>query len=157
MNEKNILILGIGNDILTDDGIGPRLASDMSKVFTRPDIIFNFASCGGLEILEYIKGYRKVIFIDAIRSVNGKPGEVYHFTPSEFRETSNISNLHDINFLTALKMGELLDIDLPSDLHIIAVEIISDLEFSEELSEELEEAYPVILEKVKTIVQNCLA
>ena len=157
MSEKRILILGLGNDILTDDGIGPRLARDMSKVFTRPDIIFNFASCGGLEILEYIKGYRKVIFIDAIRSVNGKPGEVYHFTPSEFRETSNISNLHDINFLTALKMGELLDIDLPSDLHIIAVEIISDLEFSEELSEELEEAYPVILEKVKTIVQNCLA
>jgi len=157
MNEKKILILGLGNDILTDDGIGPRLARDLSKIFTRPDIIFNYASCGGLEIMEYIKGYRKVIFIDAIRSENGKPGEVYHFIPSDFRETSNISNLHDINFLTALKMGELLDIDLPSDLHIIAVEIISDLEFSEELSAELEEAYPVILEKAKTIVQNCLA
>ncbi len=157
MSEKKILILGIGNDILTDDGIGPRITRDLSKIFTRPDIIFNYASCGGLEIMEYIKGYRKVIFIDAIRSDNGKPGEVYHFIPSDFRETSNISNLHDINFLTALKMGELLDIDLPSDLHVIAVEIISDLEFSEELSAELKEAYPVILEKAKTIVKECLA
>lgn len=156
MPELKILILGLGNDILTDDGIGPRLVKDLPAIICHPGITYDNAACGGLELMEYIRGFDKAIIIDAIRTNKGMPGEVYHFSPSDFIETSNISNLHDINFLTALKMGKDLDIDLPSELHIIAIEIITDLDFSEELSEELKEKYPAILQRVKTIVQNCL-
>lgn len=157
LNKKDTLILGLGNDILTDDGIGPRLVKDLCGIVKADNIVFNIASCGGLEILELIKGYRKVIFIDAIRTSGGKPGDVCYFLPSDFRETSNISNLHDINFLTALKMGDILELDLPTDLHIIGIEIIEDMEFSDELSPPLREKYPGILEKVETLILNCLS
>ena len=157
MTDNKTLILGLGNDILTDDGIGPRLVRDLSQIFNGQDIFFNTASCGGLEIMGYIRGYRKVIFIDAIRTMNGKPGNVYHFIPSDFTETSHLSNVHDISFITALKMGKILELDLPSDLHIIAVEIVEDMEFSEDFTPSVKESYPGILEKVTALIKQNLS
>jgi hydrogenase maturation protease len=153
MNKKT-LIMGLGNNILTDDGIGPRLVCDLAQMINNPNIQFDTASCGGLEIMEYIRGYEKVVFIDSIRNRNGKPGDVYYFMPSDFRETTNLSNLHDINFLTALELGNSLSLDLPVDLHIIAVEIIEDMEFSEEFTPLLKEKYPGILENVFAFVMQ---
>jgi hydrogenase maturation protease len=155
MNKKT-LIIGLGNNILTDDGIGPRLVCDLAQMINNQNIQFDTASCGGLEIMEYIRGYEKVVFIDSIRSRNGKPGDVYYFIPSDFRETSHLSSLHDINFLTALKLGDSLNMDLPVDLHIIAVEIIEDMEFSEEFTPLLKEKYPAILEDVFTLVKRVI-
>ncbi|MCU0461437.1 MAG: hydrogenase maturation protease [Bacteroidales bacterium] len=151
---KKILILGIGNDILTDDGIGPRLVRDLAQMNINPNFGFDVAGCGGLEIMEHIKGYDKVIFIDAIRTRTGKPGAVYYFIPSDFRETSHLSNLHDLNFLTSLKLGEILELGLPSDLHIIAVEILEDMVFGEELTFPLKNEYPRILRKVVSLIKK---
>ena len=156
MTKKNTLILGLGNDILTDDGIGPRITHDLAQMINDPDVQFDIACCGGLEIMEHIKGYKKVVFIDAIRTIDGKPGDVYYFNPSDFRETSNLSNLHDVSFLTALKLGNTLNLGLPAVLHIIAVEIIEDMEFSEEFTLPLKEKYPGILEEVCTAVKRII-
>jgi hydrogenase maturation protease len=153
---KNILIIGLGNNILTDDGIGPRLVCDLAQMINKQNVQFDTASCGGLEIMEYIRGYEKVIFIDAIRSRDGKPGDVYYFVPSDFKETSHLSSLHDINFLTALELGNSLDMDLPDDLHIIAIEIIEDMEFSEEFTPKLEEKYRAILKNVFALVNHLI-
>lgn len=152
--EKKTLILGLGNDILTDDGIGPRLVTDLSSMIIDGDVHFNTACCGGLEIMEYIKGYQQVVFIDAIRTNNGKPGDVYYFKPSDFRETSHLSSLHDITFLTALNLGNTLELDLPADLHIIAVEILEDMEFSNEFTPPLQVRYPDILKEVFKIISR---
>jgi hydrogenase maturation protease len=151
-----MLIIGLGNNILTDDGIGPRLVGDLAQMINNPNIKFNNASCGGLEIMEYIRGYEKVIFIDSIRTRNGKPGDVYYFIPSDFRETLHLSSLHDINFLTALELGNSLNMGLPVDLHIIAVEIIEDMEFSEEFTLPLKEMYHRILEEVFVIAEQVI-
>ena len=150
------LILGLGNDILTDDGIGPRLVRDLAQMIDNTGVQFNTACCGGLEIMEFIKGYEKVVFIDAFRNQEGKPGDVYYFVPSDYRETSNLSSLHDINFLTALELGNSLNMNLPVDLHIIAIKIIEDLEFSEEFTPELKEKYPGILEEVFALVKKVI-
>lgn len=150
------LILGMGNDILTDDGIGPRLVSDLAKLNLRPDVSFDISGCGGLEILEFVKGYDKVIFIDAIHTRYGKPGDVYCFSLSDFQETSHLSSLHDINFQTALTLGKKLNIDLPDDIQIIAIEIVEDMEFSEELTPSLKKNYPRILKKVLAHVRRIM-
>lgn len=156
MPKVKTLILGLGNDILTDDRMGPQIVHDLAKMIDELNVHFNTASCGGLEIMEYIKGYEKVIFIDAIRTRQGKPGDVYYFIPAEFRETLHLSSLHDINFITALKLGNTLNMDLPADLHIIAIEIIEDMEFSEEFTPLLKEKYPEILNEVFAIVKRIL-
>ena len=136
--------------------IGPRLVRDLAEMEFRSGFTFNVAACGGLELMEYIKGYDKVILIDAIRIRDGEPGEIYYFKTSDFRETCHLSNLHDINFLTALKLGNQLELDLPADLHIIAVEILEDMEFIEELTQPCKKEYPIIPDKVYSLIEKIL-
>jgi len=155
-DQKKILILGLGNEILSDDGIGPRLVKDLAKKNEGKDIEFETSCCGGLEIMEYIRDYERAIIIDAILTKNGKPGNLYYFTPSDFSETSNLSNLHDVNFITALHLGNILELNLPSDLHIIAVEIIEDREFNEKLTPFLEKRYPEILAELSALIKRII-
>ena len=149
---KKILVLGIGNDILTDDGIGPKLVEDLKMSGHPGHVKFQHAFVGGLEILEVIQGYEKVIFIDAIITKGGIPGTVYHFKPEDFRETLHLSNLHDVNFLTSLELGKRMNMPLPADIHIIAVEVVEDRIFSDHFSPEIEKLYPQIQQSVRDIV-----
>jgi len=150
------LILGLGNDILTDDGIGPRIVRSLSGSYNYPSVSFQYATSGGLEIMELISGYDTVIFIDGIRTSSGVPGDVYYYQPADFRETLHLSNLHDISFLTAIRLGEALQMNLPDDLHIIAIEIVEDMEFGEKLTPELDEKYPLILKKIDELLCQIL-
>ena len=102
--KSKLLVLGIGNEILTDDGIGPKIVKELSQIFEGFDIDFITCSLGGLDVLEIIKDYKAALLIDAIRTRGGIPGSIYLFEPSDFQETLHLSNLHDIDFLTALKL-----------------------------------------------------
>ncbi len=69
------MILGLGNDILTDDAIGLRVVDTLEQSF-RGMFDFRKSTLGGLDILEMIKGYDHVVLIDAIRT-GGEPGSVF--------------------------------------------------------------------------------
>ena len=148
MQDEKILILGIGNEILKDDGIGPKLIKDLQKESFPKRICFKSSSMGGLEILEMIREFHTVLILDAIKTKEGKPGDVYYFNPSDFHETMHLSNLHDVNFITAIELAKKIKLSIPETIHIIAIEIVEDLEFGHSLSPELEEKYPEILERV---------
>jgi len=149
--KNKTLVLGIGNEILTDDGIGPKLCDFLKQEFHNQPIQFEKLNVGGLEILEFIQGYETVIFIDAIKTINGQIGEVYLNTPDDFKETLHLSNLHDTNFITALELGRSLHFKIPKNMYIIAVEIKEDMIFSECFTEELTVQYKEIKQKVITL------
>ncbi len=145
--KSNTLILGIGNDILTDDGIGPKLVAELQKTIKHPRVSFLSAAVGGLEILELIRGYERVVIIDAIRTKDGIPGTIYKLTPAHFKETLHLSSFHDVSFLAALDLAERMEISIPEHIDIIAIEIVEDLIFSNEFS-------PPIAKKIKAIYQE---
>ena len=151
---KKTLVLGIGNDILTDDGIGPKIINDLKILERSPELIFESTTLGGLEILEIIKDYERVIIIDAIRTQDGQPGKIYFFTPADFKETLHLSNLHDINFLTALELGKKLGIPMPEEIHIIAIEILEDQVFGTSFTPVIEEKYYKIMQSVKKRIEE---
>ena len=157
MKKNTILIHGIGNEILTDDGIGPKLVRRLEGDLSGRGIDFETAFVGGLEVLEYIQGYSKVIFIDAIRTKNGIPGTVYNLLPEHFNTTIHLSSVHDVSFLTALGVGNKLGMVIPDDIHIIAVEIVEDRIFDENFSPEIQEKYEVIYSKTRELIDEMLA
>ena len=155
-NKNNTLILGLVNDILTDDGIGPKLVMELQKVFEYPDVSFKTAATGGLEILELIKDYSNAIIIDAIKTNNGIPGTIYYLTPSNFKETLHVSSFHDISFLTALNLAEKMDLTIPDQINIIAIEIVEDLTFSDKFSPLITEKYNQIFQEVVESVRKMI-
>jgi hydrogenase maturation protease len=156
MIRNRVLIHGIGNEILTDDGIGPKLVKRLKGSLSKKDIDFETASLGGLDLLEYIQGYQTVIFIDAIRTRNGIPGTVYQLSPENFNTTIHLSNVHDISFLTSVALGKKLGLNMPQFIHIIAVEIVEDMIFNDNFSPQIEEKYEEIFNEVREITEQIL-
>lgn len=157
MDRNRILIHGIGNEILTDDGIGPKLVKRLKGNLSKKDIDFETASLGGLELLEYIQGYHTVIFIDAIRTRDGIPGTVYQLSPENFNKTIHLSSVHDVSFLTSVALGKKLGLNMPQFIHIIAVEIVEDRIFDDNFSPPIQEKYEEIYNEVKEITERILA
>jgi len=157
MNKNKILIHGIGNEILTDDGIGPKLVNRLKSDLSLKNIDFETAFIGGLELLEYIQGYNTVIFIDAIRTKEGIPGTVYELSPENFNTTVHLSSIHDVAFLTSIALGKKLGLNMPQFIQIIAVEIVEDKVFDEMFSAQIQEKYEKIYKEVKEIIERIVA
>jgi hydrogenase maturation protease len=152
--KSKILILGIGSDILMDDGIGPALVKEIQNAIPYPGIEYQSILTGGMDIPDIVSDYEQVILIDAIKSYKGVPGNVFHFTPANFVETSHLSSVHDTSFLTSLKLGEKLGLPIPSRIDIIAVEIEEDRIFGAEFSLEIQNQFRDIFKEVLDIIEK---
>jgi hydrogenase maturation protease len=146
------LVLGMGNPILGDDAVGILLARDLhARIGEMPGVDFVEECCvGGLNLLDQVAGYERLIVIDSIKTQGGHPGTWYRFDASSLRETMNLRNVHDTNFATALELGRIIGMVVPDDAenHIFAVEIAVNDTFAEELSRPLADAYPELVEEI---------
>ena len=154
--KKDILILGLGNDILMDDGIGPKLAWHLEKTFPLPNIKYDTAAIGGMELIEMIRDYEHVVIIDAIKTLNGVPGNVYYMTPANFKETLHASHIHDISFLVALRLAENAGIYITNKIDIIAIEIVEDLVFGNDFTTEVQARYEEIKMEVEAMIKELI-
>jgi hydrogenase maturation protease len=155
--KNEILFLGIGNDILKDDGIGPWICSRLKSELSHVPADFENMNVGGLEVLEAIKDYKSVYIFDAIKTTEGTVGDVFLLSRENFRETCHLSSLHDVGFLTALELGEHLEIPVPEEIRIAAVEIREDLVFGQNFTPELSKKIDEIMSIIREEVNNWLS
>jgi hydrogenase maturation protease len=154
------LLLGMGNPILGDDRVGHELARRVAeRLGAAPGLeVEPECTVGGLELLELVAGFDRLIVLDSIKTEGGRPGDWYRFGGSSLQETMNLSNVHDANFATAMELGRRLGMHLPEDddIHIFAVEVRENLTFAERLSPELEQAMPELCEEMATEIEGLL-
>ena len=134
------IILGIGNPIIGDDGVGFHVIDELQRNPPPGDITITASDVSGFAILDYLVDYDEAIIVDAIQTVNGRPGEVYCLTLNDFRITKHTVSPHDVDLPTALEIGKILKLKLPGKISIIAIEIPDACEFSTELSAPVAEA-----------------
>lgn len=146
------LLLGMGNAILCDDAVGIRLAKHLgNRLAHAPNLsVVEECSVGGLNILEVVSGYDRLIILDSIKTSEGKPGNWYRFSGESLRETMHLDSVHDANMATALALGRKLGLKLPEDrdIHIFAVEVENNITFSEQMSETLERDFLLYAEEI---------
>jgi len=145
------LVLGLGNPILTDDGVGPQVAKELEGRLNQQEITVMEGSLGGLNLLDLLVGYDRAIIIDAIETVGGKAGQIYRLDLEAFDATRHAASVHDINFATALELGKRLGLALPQQIDIFAIEVVDTSRFSEECTPKVTEAIPLCVE---TIIQE---
>ena len=134
---SSTLVLGMGNPILSDDGVG-LLVADRLREGPLPDSVEVVQSeVGGLRLLELVRGFTRVIIIDALRSPaeSGRhPGEVYRYEAKDFKGGHRYGSAHSIGLDTALEIGHKLGYDMPEEVTVFAIEAEDVETFSEELS-----------------------
>jgi hydrogenase maturation protease len=142
------LILGLGNTILSDDGVGCRVAMALKDRLNSPDVDIMEASIAGLDFLDVLTGYDRTIIIDAIQTEKGTPGQIYRFGPDILASTRHASTPHDVNLATALELGKRLNMKLPHQIIIFAIEVKDVTSFSEECTPEVMKAIPACVKMV---------
>ena len=142
------LILGLGNSLLCDDGVGIYVAAELKNRVDRPDTTVMETGVAGLSLLDLLVGYDRAIIVDAIQTVGGKAGEIYRLEPKAFDTALHTASAHGIDFTTALEFGKKLGLPLPQEIVIFAIEASDVSTFSEECTSEVKSAIPACVEMV---------
>lgn len=133
---KKTLVIGLGNPILTDDGIGLHVAEAIEKALPENNMVEVLqASVGGLTLMEMMVGYDRVYLVDAYLTECPQPGKVHRMTLDnlkDFSPTQNISSPHDATLVTAIEMGRRMGLPLPEEVIVYAIEVENVSEFGDE-------------------------
>ncbi len=144
------LVIGLGNPILTDDGIGVKVAYELEKVLgdSRSDVTVTEASAGGLRLMELMIGYDRAIIIDAFTNGSNVPGRMHRMALDDLRAispTQHSASAHDTTLVTALEAGQALNLHLPQEVVIYAIEVENVIDFSEEPTTAVSAAIPGVV------------
>ena len=143
------IVIGLGNPVLSDDGVGLRVVQWLSQRLRGVQgIQVRELYSGGIQLMEAMASFDRAVIVDAIVTEGGTPGTVYSPPVSDLFATRNIHSTHDANLAVALELGRLAGLRLPSEIRIWAVEAGDVTTFSERLSVDVERAVPVVLDDV---------
>jgi hydrogenase maturation protease len=145
------LVLGLGNPILRDDGVGCHVANELEKIVDQHQITVVSASMAGLDILDTMAGYDRVIIIDAIKT-GAQAGRIYRMGLSDFAATRHTSSVHDINLATAVYLGRRIGLALPKEFIIFAIEAKDVTSFSEECTPPVKNAIPNCVDMILQVL-----
>ena len=160
------LIIGLGNPILGDDGVGWVVAEQVRSVLLDPQsTIYNpqsvevdCASLGGLSLMERLTDAERVILVDAIFTGTVPVGTVSRFLLDELPNLSagHSASAHDTSLRNALQVGRDMHVPLPEDENVLIVTVEAEAvyDFSQELSPAVAAAVPVALQNVLELISN---
>jgi hydrogenase maturation protease len=135
----NVLVLGIGNVLMGDEGVGVHVARHMEELGVPPGVEILDGGTGSFLLLDPMQRARKVILIDA--TLDGNPtGTVRRLTPRFSRDYPRTLTAHDIGLKDLLDTFYILD--HPVDVVLFAISIGSLQEIGMELSPEIEARVP---------------
>jgi len=144
--KKDILVLGIGNTILTDEGIGVRVAEKMMKMSLPPEVEVMDGGIKGLDLLYYIEGRKKVIVVDAVKA-GAPPGTLFRFTDNDLAAKKGIMrSAHGIDFSDVIAAARFTGTK-PDEVIFLGIEP-EDLNVSMELSPMIEKMIPILINLV---------
>lgn len=145
------LILGMGNDLLSDDAVGLKVARRLRQTIQDPDVQVRETSLASLELLDLLVGFDQAIIVDAIKTRTGKVGDVHVLSLSELTNGSAPTSLHHVDLPTVLALGRLLGVKMPEHVRIIAVEVKDVSTFGEGCCPEVEAAIPRIISLLRFV------
>jgi hydrogenase maturation protease len=155
------LVIGLGNPILGDDGVGWKVAEEVkARIGNRPSSIeVDFASLGGLSLMERVLGYDRVILIDSMQTGHTAVGNVSVFALADLEDPTagHSASTHDTSLKTALEAARTMGLATPSRADVVAIEIRTTYDFSEALSPAVERAVRIAVQKVMDLLQQEVA
>ena len=154
---KKLLVLGVGNLLLTDDGVGVHAVQDLSaeQGWDPAEVDFLDGATFTQDIFYVFQEYERVLVLDSVKG-GREPGTIYRFTEETLRDNREQRlSLHDIDLLDSLRMAELLG-NKPQIL-VLGIEPLTISDWSMELSEPVKANYPKFLEAARREIRAMLA
>jgi hydrogenase maturation protease len=159
------IVVGLGNPILGDDGVGWKVAEEVRKELNSSSLLrpsyrdasqsptgrgvggegvdVEFLSIGGISLMEHLIGYQHAILIDAV-NYGRATGSIIVCQLDEMPDHSafHMTGAHDTSLQNALKLGKAIGADLPEHVTVVGIGAQLVHEFGEELSSQVAQAIP---------------
>lgn len=152
---KPVLVLCLGNEILSDDGFGPEVARRLQNedMHDLPaDVVF--APLAGFYLLDLLAGRKRVLIVDTIRTGTAEVGTLHHFPAGALTPSHHLTTSHQISLPTALELGRQLLLEMPDVVDVLAVEAQDIETLSEELTPAVRDALKQTLDFVRSWIRQ---
>lgn len=141
-----MLVLGMGNPILSDDGVGLVIAARLREMLPGVDVASN--AMIGVSLIDQIIGYDKIFVIDAMTMRDHQLGDLKKIYQEENCGTLHLFSSHGVNFFELMELGKLLGYDMPEVGGVYGIGINAEVAFGESLSIELNEKISTITNRI---------
>ena len=150
LNKERLLVIGLGNLLMGDDGAGIHIINELRKQNLPEEVDIIDGGTGGVELIDILASSRTVIVIDAIITNGNSITGIRLFSPDAFifNKEENGYSLHDVELTSVLSLMRALDLEIP-EIKIVgipAVDISPRIGLSEECSRVIPEAVELIVE-----------
>jgi hydrogenase maturation protease len=159
--QPSIIVVGLGNPILGDDGVGWKVAEEVKNRLEEKStglpqplpVAVECCSLGGLSLMEQLIGFDRAIIVDAF-AVNRPAGTIFAVGLKELPNHSSLhaASAHDTSLQNALAMGRTMGAHLPKEVTLVGVATEQQFEFSEELTPNVAAAVPQAVQIVLNLI-----
>ena len=148
---KSILILGVGNYLMGDEGVGVHLIQELAKTDIPEGVDILDGGTGGFLLLNCFEAYKSIIFVDA--TMDGQEeGTISLIRPKFASDFPSALSVHDVGLKDMIEAVYLMD-NKP-DMHLITISIKDVVPMTVELSENVKKAIPKTIEKILTLTET---
>jgi len=148
------LVIGMGNLLRSDDGIGLHIIEALRKESVNDNVDLCEA-LSGLDIMDSVKGYDRIIMVDAIQR-GGIPGQVCQLTIENIKDSQTVHSFSthlNMDFLTMLELGKrLFPGKITEDIIIIGVETEDIMTISDKCTAQVDKAIPEAVDIIQSLL-----
>ena len=152
-NVKETIVVGLGNPLMADEGIGTVLVDELSKLaaagkLPSENIEYYDGGCGGMYLLHTIAERKKAILLDCCL-MGTEPGTVRRFTPDDVKSVKKMAHLslHEVDILKVIELANQIG-QCPDEIVIFGIEPVS-IEPQMHLNEAIQKRIPEYLETIR--------
>ena len=151
---KGVLLLGLGNDILSDDAVGLYVAREIRQRLSDLDGVEVHETMEmGLSLLDYIVDFETVVLVDAVQTGRVPPGHLHEFNSDNLRILPTTSP-HCLGVGEVLALGRELGMAMPGRVRILGVEVQDPFTIKTQITSALRRALPGIIERVLQLLRG---
>lgn len=152
---KPILVLCLGNEVLSDDSFGPTIARLLDETsYGCEDVEVVFAPVAGFGLLDLLQKREKVLVVDSIVTGKHRPGTLLFFPMGDLTPTHNLITSHQMSLPTALMLGKQMGYQMPQHIDVLAVEVADITTLKEEMTESVSAAVEPALTSIGSWLQS---
>jgi hydrogenase maturation protease len=152
--KKPLTIIGLGNEMLSDDGLGIKVVRELGNRLGDRSVAFHELSVGGLQLFDYLIGTEDCIIVDAIKTGSQPVGTLWRFVQTADNEPVKLTSSHQIDLGQILGLARFMGAPLPKRLTVYGIEADDITTFRETCTPQVSKAIPKLVDAICGDVQT---
>ncbi len=151
-----ILVLGLGNDLMGDDALGPTVVRELRQRMSHPAIRFQVTAESGLRLLDHLEGHHYLLVMDVLEHPSHAPGTLLEYPLEGLPSRTMAMSLHGMGLKEVLETGRTLGLTVPKEGRILVVVARELRTVGAPMSPEVARAVPRVVRRAQEVLTQWL-